>query len=152
MDGHRDAQPDVAGIDQCQPAETALFGKHREDGDRHGKGNGRMRRRPAPKHPAPQPAKPEIMADVRTDEMFRMHAAGERLVGGRQQRPHERRLSEGPARQREPRAAGDEAGKNQDERHRERHESADGCRRKHPLAQNRTARDRKIPPIKPGTD
>ena len=150
MDGHRDAQPDVAGIDQCQPAETALFGKQREDGDRHGKGNGRMRRRPAPKHPAPQPAKPEIMADVRTDEMFLMHPPRERLVSGRQQRPDERRLPDGPAGQRQPRATGDEAGKNQDQRHRERHESADGCRGKHPFAQKRTARGTEIKPIKPG--
>ena len=85
MNRHRDAQTDVAGINQGQPAEAALLGKRGEDRDRHGEGDGRMRRRPAPKHPAAQPAKPEIMADVRTEEMFRMHPPRERLVSGRQQ-------------------------------------------------------------------
>ena len=46
--------------------------------------------------------------------------------------------------------AGDEAGKNQNERHRERHQPADGCGRKHPFAQHRTARGTEIKPIKSG--
>jgi len=79
-----------------------------------------------------------------------MHPPRERLVSGRQQRPDERRLSNRPTGQREPRAAGDEAGKNQDERQHERHQPADGGRGKHPLAQHRTAGGTEIKPIKPG--
>ena len=147
---HRDAEADVAGISQGQPDRPAVFREQREDRDRHGKGDGGVRRRPAPEHPAAQPAKPEIMADVRADEMFRMHPARERLVGGREQGTDERRLADGPSGQREPRAARDGAGKNQDERQHERHESADGRGGKHPLAQHRAARGTEIKPVETG--
>ena len=152
MDGHRDAQPDVARISQRQPAHPTPFWEEREHRDRHGKGDGGVRRRPAPEHPAVQPAKPEIMAEIRADEMFRMHATGERLVAGRQQRPDERRLPDRPTRQREPRAAVDVAGNNQDERHHERHESANRSGGKHPGPQQRTAGGTEIKPVKPGAD
>ena len=92
------------------------------------------------------------MADVRADEMFRMHPPRDRLVGGRQQRPDERRLPDRPAGQREPRSAGDEAGKNQEQRQRQRHQPANGRGRKHPLAQHRTAGGTEIKPVKPGRD
>lgn len=152
MDGHRDAEADVARVGQRQPAQPALLGKELEDRDRHGKRDGGVRRRPAPEHPAAQPAEPEIMAEVCADEMFRMHPPRERLVGGGQQRPDQRRLPDGPAGQGDSRVIGDVAGNNQHERHRERHESANRCGRKHPLAQHRTARGTEIKPVKPGRD
>lgn len=152
MDGHRDAEADVARVGQRQPAQPALLGKESEDRDRHGKRDGGVRRRPAPEHPAAQPAESEIMAEIHADEMFRMDAACERLVGGRQQRSDERGLTDGPAGQGDSRVIGDVAGNNQEKRHRERHESANGCRRKHPLAQHRTARETEIKPVKPRRD
>ncbi len=127
MDGHGNTEANVECVSQRQPAQPALFGKQREHRDRHGEGDGGVRRRPAPEHSAAQPAKPEIMAEVRANDMLRMDATGERLVGGGQKRADERRLSDGPAGLGHPGMADDEAGNNEDDRQHERHECAHGC-------------------------
>lgn len=111
-----------------------------------------MRRGPAPEHPAPQPAEPEIMADVRARKLLRVNPARERLVGGGQQRPDERRLTDGPAGAGDSPMAGDVAGNNQHERQRERHQPANRCGGKHPFAQHRTAGGTEIKPVKTGAD
>lgn len=152
MNRHRDPQTDVSGVSQRQTAEPTPLREQREHRHRHRKGDGRVRRRPAPEYPAAQPAEPEIVAEVRADAMFRMHPPRERFVGGRQQRPHERRLPDGPARLRQPRAIGDKAGEDERERQHQRHERADRCGRNHPRPQLRTARGTEIKPVKPGRD
>ena len=150
MNRHRDPQTDVSGVSQRQTAEPTPLREEREHRHRHRKGDGRVRRRPAPEYPAAQPAEPEIMTDIRADEMLRMHPPRERFVGGRQQRPHERRLPDGPARLRQPRAIGDKAGEDERERQHERHERADGRGRNHPRPQLRTARGTEIKPVETG--
>lgn len=59
-------------------------------------------------------------------------------------------MADGPAGQGNSGTAVDEAGKNQDERQRERHESSNRCGWNHPSPQHRTAGGAKIKPVKTG--
>ena len=97
MDGHGDAQADIAGVEDRHPAQPPLFRAEREHRHGHGEGDGGVRRRPAPENPAAQPAEAEDMTDVRANAVRRMNASRERLVSGRNQRTEQRRLTDGPA-------------------------------------------------------
>ena len=153
MNRHRDAEADVSRVNQRRDPKPAPFRKERDHRHRHGKRDGRVRRRPAPKHTAPQNTETEIVADVRTHIVHGgMHATGEHLVSRGDERADERRLPNGPAGPGNFGVAVDVAGNNQDQRQRQRHQPADGRGRNHPRPQLRTARGTEIKPVKPGRD
>lgn len=153
MDRHGHPQPDVKRINQRRQAQPPLFGDDCEHRDRHGKGDGGVRRRPAPESAAAQEAKTKIMADVRAHFVHGgMNPAGEHLVGGGNERAEEFRLANGPADAGDPGVQSDITGEDERQRQEKRHKSTDRRGRKHPFPQQRTPGGGEIKPVKPGLD
>jgi len=97
MDGHGDANANIKSIEDRHESQPPWLGMEREYRHGHRKGDGGVRRRPAPENSAAQPAEVEDMADVRTDAARRMSAAGKCFVGNNDQCAEEFSLSDSPA-------------------------------------------------------
>jgi len=154
MDRHGHAKSDVKRVKDDHPPQPVLLGKEREHRERHGKGDGGVRGRPAPEHPAAQDAELERMADVHAARFMevRVNPAREGLVSGGDERAEQFRLPDGPPDAGDPEVQRDIAGEDECQRQDNRYEPADGCGRDHPLIQQRAAGGGKIKPIKTGRD
>ena len=100
MDGHGDADADIAGVENRHQTQPPLFRTEREHRHGHSEGDGGMRRRPAPEDSTAQPAEVEDMTYVRADAVRRMDATRNRFVCGRNQRAEERSLTDDEVNQR----------------------------------------------------
>jgi len=106
MDGHRDAEADVECIEQREEDKHPIFRIEHDQADRHGKRNGGVRRRPAPKDAAFEETELETVAGINQRSVgSRRHseasewwreASGECLVAARYKVAENGRLSQSP--------------------------------------------------------
>jgi len=152
MDGHGDADADIAGVENRHQTQPPLFRTEREHRHGHGEGDGGMRRRPAPEDSTAQPAEVEDMTYVRADAVRRMDATRNRFVCGRNQRAEERSLTDSPTGQNGPGISDNEADDKQEQWQGERQQPANPNGGPHPRTKRRSAGGEEIAPVEAGHD
>lgn len=70
MDGHRDADANVEGVEDGDDSEPAPVRKEGEDGNSHGKGGGSMRGGPAPEYSAAHETETEDVTGIYNRDMM----------------------------------------------------------------------------------
>src|ERR1022692_4014504 len=112
MESDRDAEADVERVECSQKYQQPVFGIERDEAGRHRKGDGGMRRWPAPEHAAFEETELESVAAVHQRTVvcrrhskaseWRREASGEGLVTAGNQIAEQGRLAQGPGLRDEP--------------------------------------------------